>query len=162
MPDCQRRISPEPCGSRRNDSYTRPMRTDSSQATDALLERLRGICAGLPGSEEYVMVHHPAFRVGKKPFVIIGMEQMTKGATLSINFGREAQHQLLGDARFSRTPYIGQHGWVTIAYGQLRQRELPTLVLESYRRVANRKQLAALKDGTAPAPKPARKKGRAR
>lgn len=115
---------------------------------DALLGVLRELCAKLPGSEEYVMVHHPAFRVGKKPFVIAGMNQDELGATLSINLGRDAQGPLLEDPRFIRTPYIGQHGWVTVPQDRLGKRELATLVTESWRRVASKKQLAQLQPAT--------------
>lgn len=120
------------------------MKTDSNKTIAELLGVLRRACAKLPGAEEYVMVHHPAFRVGKKPFAIAGMEEATKGATLSINLGVEAQQHLLDDARFTRTPYIGQHGWVTVPQGKLKKGELETLLVESYKRVANKKQLAAL------------------
>jgi len=111
---------------------------------DALVRELREICAKLPAYEEYVMVHHPAFRLGKKPFVIAGMESATKGATLSVNLGPELQHALLDDARFTRTPYIGQHGWVTIARASTKKDELTQLVVGSWRRLANKKQLEAL------------------
>lgn len=76
------------------------MKTDSSKGTTELLGLLRRLCAKLPGAEEYVMVHHPAFRVGKKPFAI------------------------------------------------------ETLVVESYKRVASKKQLAAL--AATPPARPAR------
>jgi predicted DNA-binding protein (MmcQ/YjbR family) len=111
---------------------------------DALLTVLRAICAKLPGSEEYVMVHHPAFRVGKKPFAIAGMSQHELGATLSINLGRDAQAHFLEDARFAKTPYIGQHGWVTVPHDRIGKSELVALVTDSWRRVANKKQLAQL------------------
>lgn len=120
------------------------MKLEPSKSVTQLLGALRRVCAGLPGAEEYVMVHHPAFRVGKKPFAIAGMEEATRGATLSVNLGPEAQADLLGDERFSRTPYIGQHGWVTIARAELRAGELDALVAESYRRVAGKRNLAAL------------------
>lgn len=126
------------------------VKTDPSKAVLTLLTLLRKVCAELPGAEEYVMVHHPAFRVGKKPFAIAGMEEATKGATLSINLGREAQPQLLDDDRFSRTPYIGQHGWVTIVYETLRKGELKVLVTDSYRRIAGAKQLVLLDGGASP------------
>lgn len=111
---------------------------------DPALNELRELCAKLPGAEQYVMVHHPAFRVGKKPFVIAGMNQHERGPTVSINLGREAQAGLLEDPRFTRTPYIGQHGWVTAARAEVRPAELAELVTESWRRVATRKHLAAL------------------
>jgi predicted DNA-binding protein (MmcQ/YjbR family) len=120
------------------------VKVEASKSVLALVTVLRRVCAALPGAEEYVMVHHPAFRVGKKPFVIAGMEERVKGATLSINLGREAQPQLLDDARFTRTPYIGQHGWVTVVQETLRRGELELLVTDSYRRVASAKQRALL------------------
>jgi predicted DNA-binding protein (MmcQ/YjbR family) len=120
------------------------MKTDDSESVRALVAELRKLCAALPAAEEYVMVHHPAFRVGKKPFLIAGMQHGGQAASLSVNLGPEMQHQLLGDARFAKTPYIGQHGWVTIARGSLAPRELSLLVTESWRRIANKKQLAEL------------------
>jgi predicted DNA-binding protein (MmcQ/YjbR family) len=107
------------------------------------LDALRRVSALLPGAEEYVMVHHPAFRVGKKPFAIAGMDEAEKGPTLSINLGREAQAELLSDRRFTKTPYIGQHGWVTIAHAKLKRGELEQLVSESWRRVAGSKRSGA-------------------
>lgn len=120
------------------------MKTDASKAVHELVGILRRLCEKLPGAEEYVMVHHPAFRVGKKPFVIVGMEEASKGATISINLGREAQGSLLEDARFERTPYIGQHGWVTIPRAKLEKGELEALLVQSFRRIATKKQLAQL------------------
>ncbi len=120
------------------------MKDRKSQAVLEVVTELRQICAKLPSAEEYVMVHHPAFRVGKKPFVIAGMQQDTKGATVSINLGHEMQHEFLDDTRFAKTPYIGQHGWVTIAHEDLQKGELSALVVGSFRRVANKKQLAEL------------------
>ena len=118
------------------------MKTDDSKAVRELMESLRRISAKLPGAEEYVMVHHPAFRVGKKPYAIAGMEAAEKGATLSVNLGRDAQAALLDDERFTRTPYIGQHGWVTVPSHELPKKELEELVVDSWRRVASKKQLA--------------------
>ena len=111
-------------------------------ATDAFLADLAALCARLPESERYTMVHHPAYRVGKKPFAIVG-----EGAapSLSINFGPSDQGLFLEDARFSRTAYIGQHGWVTIAVKDLHgPDELAHLVTGSYRRVAPKRALKAL------------------
>lgn len=138
------------------------MQVDDSKAIRALLVPLRHICAALPAAEEYVMVHHPAFRVGKKPFVIAGMEEATKGATISINLGRDAQDALLADGRFSKTPYIGQHGWVTVPSAALKAAELETLVVDSWRRVASKKQLAALDERAGEAARPRAKAKKAR
>jgi predicted DNA-binding protein (MmcQ/YjbR family) len=108
------------------------------------LRALRDISRTLPGAEEYVMVHHPAFRVGKKPFAIAGMESEV---TVSINLGPEAQGHLLSDDRFTKTRYIGQHGWVTVDFDALSKPELIALVTDSYRRIAGKKLLTQL-DGS--------------
>lgn len=136
------------------------MRTDDSPEVRALVAALRALCGKLPDSEEYVMVHHPAFRVGKKPFVIAGMQHEGSSATVSINLGRDMQHQLLDDQRFQKTPYIGQHGWVTVAYDDLKKGELDVLVRESFRRVANKKQLAQLDEVATRPPKQTKPKKR--
>jgi predicted DNA-binding protein (MmcQ/YjbR family) len=120
------------------------MKVDDSEAVRAIVAALQRQCARLPGAEQYVMVHHPAFRVGKKPFVIVGMQHEGDDATIAINLGREMQDQLLGDERFARTPYIGQHGWVTIPRRRLKKGELEALIEGSYRRIAGKKQLAEL------------------
>jgi len=135
------------------------MQTDASPAIRRSLALLRPLCARLPGAEEYVMVHHPAFRVAKKPFAILGLHADPEGSALSINLGRDAQPMLLSDPRFRRTPYIGQHGWVSIAWDDLRRGELAQLVEESWRRVASKKQLAA---HAAPPPTAAKPRARKR
>ena len=134
------------------------MIVDDDPEVRALVAALRKICAKLPGAEEYVMVHHPAFRVGKKPFAIAGLDSEHRGSALSINLGRDAQDGLLGESRFVRTPYIGQHGWVTISHRDLAPGELAVLVTESWRRIASKKQLAALEGANkAAAAKPKRR-----
>lgn len=130
---------------------------------DAALTKMRKLIAALPGAEEYVMVHHPAFRVGKKPFAIVGMNH---AATLSINLGAEAQSDLLTDERFTRTPYIGQHGWVTVDYDQLNAGEVASLVEGSWQRVASKQHLllhagSSAAKTTGAAPRPARHKASA-
>lgn len=105
------------------------------------LPAFRALCGGLPQAEEYTMVHHPAFRVGKKPFAILGGRHE---AELSIKVPVEEQHLYLEDPRFHRTPYIGQHGWVTMRLGAMAPDELRKLVDLSYRGVAPKRALAAL------------------
>ncbi len=58
------------------------------------------------------------------------------------------QDQLLDDPRFTRTPYIDLHGWVTITRDPVGKGELFAMVVGSWRRVANKTQLAQLDAGT--------------
>jgi hypothetical protein len=109
---------------------------------NAFMEDLRALCKGLPESEEYLMHGHPSFRVGKKPFVICGDGQP---ATMCVNLGLFDQPLLLDDPRFSKTHYIGHHGWVTIAIEDLHgPEEFRHLVVGSYKRIAPKRALKAL------------------
>lgn len=133
----------------------------ASPAVRALVTALQRVCAALPDAEQYVMVHHPAFRVGKKPFAIAGLGHETGGALVSINLGPDAQAGLLGDPRFTRTPYIGQHGWVSVPAAEVGADELAALVTASWRRIAGARRLAAF-DARAQAPAPVAKVAKVR
>ena len=118
-----------------------------TQATEEdLLDRLRELSKTLPGAEEYVMVHHPAFRVRKKPFVVVGLRKVDK-PIFSINLGRMEQADLLEDERFHKTPYMGHNGWVSLALPDTTWQELEDLVRASYRRVAGKRLLDQLDAG---------------
>ncbi len=122
----------------------RELMTDCAQAAEEqLLERLREICKTLPGAEEYVMVHHPAFRVRKKPFVVVGLGKENQ-TLFSVNLGRMEQVDLLEDERFHRTPYMGHNGWVSLALSDSTWDEVEELVIASYRRVAGKRLLDKL------------------
>lgn len=147
---------------RRGRAPIRAMET-SGPSQDALVAELAGLCAGLPGAERYVMVHHPAFRVRKKPFAVVGLRKEGGDATVAINLGLEEQGILLGNPRFARTPYIGQHGWVTVARADLTAAELEMFVTESWRRVAGKRNVAAFESrdaASAPAKRPSMRRGK--
>lgn len=55
---------------------------------------------------------HTSFRVRDKPFVILG-EQGDR-PSLSLKSDRHTQKYLIEHTTFVKTPYIGQHGWVTL------------------------------------------------
>jgi predicted DNA-binding protein (MmcQ/YjbR family) len=78
-----------------------------------MLEQVRRICADLPESEETIDgFGHFVFRVNGKPFVrLSGTEELP---SLSLKSDTENQEFLLMQGRFYKTPYIGQHGWVSI------------------------------------------------
>lgn len=77
------------------------------------IERLRAATAHLPEvTEAFDNLGHASFRVRNKPFIIIG-ESGDEGH-LSIKSDRESQRILIEHRGFQRTPYIGQHGWVTV------------------------------------------------
>lgn len=79
-----------------------------------MLERVRNICAELPEVEEIVDgFGHNVMKVRGKTFVIMG-ENEGAAAGLSIKSDKEKQFLLLQQGGYVKTPYIGQHGWVSI------------------------------------------------
>jgi predicted DNA-binding protein (MmcQ/YjbR family) len=102
------------------------------------LPRLRKICLALPGAEETENFGHPFFRFKKKPFCIF--HGPDDAHTIAVKVSKAEQAMFLEDPRFIRTPYIGQHGWVSLQItGRLNWEEVGELVQGSYRLVAGRR-----------------------
>jgi predicted DNA-binding protein (MmcQ/YjbR family) len=78
----------------------------------ALLAALRAACGALPEvTEEIDGFGHTTFKVRKKSFVIAGMGE--DGGSVSIKSDLPNQALLIRRGPYYRTPYIGQHGWIT-------------------------------------------------
>ena len=78
-----------------------------------LLAALRKACRHLPEVAEKIDgFGHTTFSVKGKSFVIAGMGE--DGGTVSMKCDRTNQALLISRGPFYRTPYIGQHGWVSI------------------------------------------------
>jgi predicted DNA-binding protein (MmcQ/YjbR family) len=102
---------------------------------DGLLTRLRKICSALPDSRETVSFGHPTFQVAGKTFAVFEHYKGELGLALKIE--KELQQVFLKDPRFYMTPYIGQHGWVTLRMtSKLDWKEIRELVKGSHRLIA--------------------------
>lgn len=92
-------------------SHHKQLQTPGGQR---LLGALRRTCDRLPEVDEVVDgFGHTTFRVGRKSFVIAGMGE--EGEAISIKADPVTQAALIRRGPYYRTPYIGQHGWVSIA-----------------------------------------------
>ena len=88
---------------------------------------------------------HTTFRAGKKPFVIVGSGE-SGGGSIAIKCDLATQDALVRTGNYSRTPYIGQHGWVSAEFeSKLDWREVENLIADAYRNVAPRKAAARKK-----------------
>src|SRR5688572_28218812 len=122
-------------------------------ARDRAYTRIRKICLSLPGTKETITWGQPHFRVGEKIFCGYGEEDGRQ----VIGFKLERPHADIltsgTDGRFWRAPYVGQHGWVSMEASRIDDwDQVQGFVLESYRLIAPKKNLALL-DGAA-GPKP--------
>jgi predicted DNA-binding protein (MmcQ/YjbR family) len=113
------------------------------------LKRISDICLTLPDTELTMTWGEPHFRVANKIFCGYGKE---KGKE-TIGFKLDMEHAdilVRNDPRFTRAPYVGHKGWVSMDANAVKEwDEVRTLVLESYRLIAPKKTLAKL-DGGAP------------
>ena len=117
-----------------------------SKSEQAVLDRLRRLTARLPDvSVERDGFGHSVLKVGKRSFVIVGAGDGDK-PTLSIKTDPVTQDLLVRQGTFERTPFIGQHGWVT-AWGKASELPWPTiegLVEDAWRAVAPKRLLERL------------------
>jgi predicted DNA-binding protein (MmcQ/YjbR family) len=108
----------------------------NSARSHKVLSRLQQICNRLPsaqmGTDKF---EHVSFRVSNKPFVILGEDQGKP--SLAIKADLTTQDSLVREGRFFRTPYVGQHGWVTLRDDvRADWDELEELITDAYRRIA--------------------------
>lgn len=114
------------------------MEREKSPAELAILERLRGLCLALPEVEEAVDGHgHASFRVGGRPFVMMGSMRLWLG----IKSDPITQQALARSGRWHR----GQHGWLSVAdFERLDWAEIAELVRDGYRLAAPKRLARAL------------------
>jgi predicted DNA-binding protein (MmcQ/YjbR family) len=110
-----------------------------------MLEKVRSICAALPESGEIIDgFGHTVFKVRGKTFIMMS-EHDQYGLNLHFKSDRETQEILLQTGRFAKTPYIGQHGWVSVQQGEpLDWNELSGLLKEAYLRAAPKRLVKQL------------------
>lgn len=115
-----------------------------SPAGRKLLKALRKICGPLPEvTEEIDGFGHTTFRVRKKSFVIAGMGE--GGTAISIKSDPTNQALLVDRGPWYRTPYIGQHGWVSVDDPLERDwQEIAELIVDGYRLAAPRRLVELL------------------
>lgn len=105
--------------------------------------KVREIYLSLPDTEETPTWGSPHFRVAGKIFGGLGDADRT---TISMKLEMEhADAMVQSDRRFSRAPYVGHKGWVTVDVTDVEDwEEIRLLVNESYRLIAPKRTLAKL------------------
>ena len=123
----------------------------TSPESIAMLERMRTAVSSLPEVDEEVDgFGHTSLRVRGKPFVIMG--QSSSGPSLSVKSDRDTQDFLIRHRPFTKTRYIGQHGWVSAAeIPPADWNEIEGLVIDGYLLVAPARLAAEVRAGFEPA-----------
>lgn len=112
-------------------------------------DRIREICAGLPGAEEKIDgFGHTVFHVRNKSFVMMGEGERGWGGNCNIKSDKETQQMLVQKGPYIRAPYIGQHGWVYVQNAEIKDwEEFRELIVEAYLRSAPKKLVQAYRGG---------------
>ena len=118
--------------------------TGMKSKTETVLKRMREICLSLPDTKETLTWGQPHFRVIEKIFA--GCDGEDGVSTIGFKLEMDHAAAILEDPRFSRAPYVGHKGWVSMdASGVTDWNEVRDLIRESYRLIAPKKSLAKLK-----------------
>jgi predicted DNA-binding protein (MmcQ/YjbR family) len=105
-----------------------------------VLTRMREICLALPDTKETLTWDKPHFRVTDKIFA--GFDDEDGVPTIGFKLEMEHAAAILEDPRFSRAPYVGHKGWVSMdASSVTHWAEVRALVHECYRLIAPKKSL---------------------
>ena len=111
----------------------------SKPAKEVVLERVRRICTQLPEATEHIDgFGQRVFKVRGKTFVMTNPEGYPP--SLSIKSDHTTQAALIKRGGYTRTPYIGQHGWVSVENpAKANWPEVEELLADAWRLAAPRK-----------------------
>ncbi|MHB0971913.1 MAG: MmcQ/YjbR family DNA-binding protein [Thermoanaerobaculia bacterium] len=108
-----------------------------------MLDAIRRACLALPETRESSSSGNATFQAGRRTFAVF--EIYEDRPSLAVKVAPDEQHTYLEDTAFYMTPYVGQHGWVSLKLDErFDPREIEILIGESYRLVANQRMLRAL------------------
>ena|SRR5258708_1731762 len=118
-------------------------------ANEKQVERVRRICATLPGTWEKLSHGEPTFFVGKKVFAMCSINHHNDGhiaVTCPAAIGIQAMLIAASPKKFYRPPYVGGAGWVGIELPRVSDEELVLHLSEAWRLIAPPKLLAAVEE----------------
>ena len=115
-----------------------------SKENQAILEKIRIICLGLPETNEASQFRSPAFKAGKKTFVTVSHSSLKP--EIQIWVGAEQQVSLTSfDKRYRIPAYVGHNGWINLDLSaRPNWKEIEDLLLTSYKHFALQRMLKAL------------------
>ena len=123
------------------------MTAEQVEGDERVLDRVRRICAALPGSDEGLLQDRPLFHVRRRRYAIVNGESSPprprwNGSGRSVHFLSDPAEReaLLHDPRFTRSPHHGDRGWLAIRVDAdaTDWQELAELLETAHRQVAPR------------------------
>jgi hypothetical protein len=122
------------------------------KARERVLERIRGICLGLPETSERLSHGAPTFFIrDKRSFAMVLTDHHGDGRFAIWCAAAEGMQQMLVEAdpeRFFVPPYVGHRGWLGVRLDRgLSRDELAGILEDAYAEVAPTKLVEAAAQG---------------
>jgi hypothetical protein len=116
-----------------------------TEETAVIFTLVKEICMRFPEvSEKLDSFGHTSFRVKDKPFVMMGEKDELSVAVKTL---KETQEILLQQKGYSKTAYIGQHGWISVDTSIISDFvHLESLITEAYLRTAPKRLVNLFKE----------------
>jgi hypothetical protein len=109
------------------------------------LDRVRRICATLPGTSEKLSHGEPTFFVAKKVYAMFANNHHGDGhIAIWIPAGPGVQEMLVSTfpKKYFRPPYVGVRGWIGVEIDEVSDEELTAHVIDSWKLIAPKKLAA--------------------
>ena len=103
------------------------------------LERVRRICAAIPGTIEKLSHGEPTFFTPKKVFAMFANNHHDDGHVAAwLPAGPGVQSALIAEAPdvYFRPPYVGSAGWIGVELAKVDDEQLGALIREAFRIVS--------------------------
>ena len=107
------------------------------------LQRVRRICAALPGTTEKLSHGEPTFFAGKKVYAMFANNHHDDGhiaVWIAAEPGLQATLIRTSPRKYFRPPYVGVRGWVGIELPAVSDEELAEHLLEAWKLIAPKKR----------------------
>lgn len=107
------------------------------------LQRVRRICAALPGTTEKLSHGEPTFFAGKKVYAMFANNHHDDGhiaVWIAAELGLQATLIRTSPRKYFRPPYVGVRGWVGIELPAVSDEELAEHLLEAWKLIAPTKR----------------------
>lgn len=125
-----------------------PTKKLHSATSQTHLQRVRRICASLPGSTEKLSHGEPTFFVAKKVFCMFADDHHHDGhlaVWLPAPIGIQEMVTTASPEKYFKPPYVGVRGWIGVELARVKDRELDFLIRQAWRMIAPKKLQAALR-----------------
>jgi hypothetical protein len=109
------------------------------------LDRVRRICATLPGTSEKLSHGEPTFFVAKKVYAMFANNHHGDGhIAIWIPAGPGVQEMLVSTfpKKYFRPPYVGVRGWIGVEIDEVSDEELTAHLIDSWKLIAPKKLAA--------------------